>query len=139
MSREILDRMPHKGPMRLIETIEQASDARLTCLCKEHRRPDYPLRLGASLMTASLAELGAQAAAAHASITEIEGAHRGMVLSYKDLNILLPEPPQTGRLRVTAHKQSHMGQMAVYTFEVREDDIPVLTGEVLLIIEKAQT
>ena len=63
-----LARMPHRGAMRLIAGIVTADERAITCHTTDHRDPTYPLRLDGVLHTATLTELGAQAAAAHASL-----------------------------------------------------------------------
>ena len=64
---DALTRMPHKGRMLLIARVLDADAEGLTAEAVPHRAPDFPLRLNGRLATVALAEIGAQAAAAHAS------------------------------------------------------------------------
>ena len=68
-----LARMPQKGAMQLLERILDLDKTTIRCLARDHRAADYPLRIEGRLMGASLVELGAQAAAAHASLHGVGG------------------------------------------------------------------
>ena len=83
-----LDRMPHKGAMQLIASVEALDETTIYCRAKSHKGRDYPLRTDGRLMTAALVEIGAQAAAAHASIHGQDGSHIGMLLSLQKVEIL---------------------------------------------------
>ena len=127
-----LERMPHRGAMRLIAGITRADETSIACRGTDHRETAYPLRLEGVLHTATLAELGAQAAAAHASIFGMGAAHTGLVLSLSDVVIHHSRPPETAPLDVTATRTNLMEQMAGYDFELREGETTLLTGSVLL-------
>ncbi|MEL7088565.1 MAG: phosphotransferase, partial [Planctomycetota bacterium] len=73
--------MPHKGPMQLIGAITHMDDNTIHAEPTDHTAPDFPLRIDGKLYTSALVELGAQAAAAHASIHGVGGAHAGLVLA----------------------------------------------------------
>ena len=79
--------MPQKGAMLLLERILSADETAIQCLAKDHRGPDYPLRIGGALAPLSLVELGAQAAAAHASLFGIGGHHAGLLLALHNVEI----------------------------------------------------
>lgn len=129
--------MPHRGRMRLIESVHDSCTNRIVCVARDHRGADHPLRLRGRLFSATLTELGAQAAALHASIHAIAGAHSGMVLALRDVTILRPQPAGCGRLHVLAEKQAVIGEMAVYGFEVREEEALLIKGDVMLSIKEA--
>ncbi len=80
-------RMPHRGKMQLIEEIAKIDAAHIRCVSTGHAAPGYALRLEGVLHASALVELGAQAAAAHASIHGMGGAHAGLVLSINELQI----------------------------------------------------
>lgn len=127
-----LERMPHSGAMRLIAGITAVDETAIACRGTDHREASYPLRLDGVLYTATLAELGAQAAAAHASMHGMGAAHTGLVLSLSDVVIHHSHPPEAAPLDVTATRTNLMEQMAGYDFELREGETTLLTGSVLL-------
>lgn len=80
-------RMPHGGKMQLIEQIARIDTVQIQCVSRHHAAPEYPLRLDGVLYASALVELGAQAAAAHASVHGMGGAHSGLILSVNDLRM----------------------------------------------------
>lgn len=132
-----LERMPHRGAMRLIAEITTADETSISCRGTDHRGPAYPLRLDGKLHTATLAELGAQAAAAHASLFGMGAAHTGLVLSLSDVTIHRSQPQEAAPLDVTATRTTLLDEMAGYDFEIREGDGVLLSGSVLLSLVEA--
>ncbi|MEM7526920.1 MAG: phosphotransferase [Pseudomonadota bacterium] len=133
-----LDRMPHKGPMRLIDRIVAADETTIQCIAKDHQGADYPLRLSGALMTVSLVELGAQAAAAHVSLVAIDGHHTGLLLSLAAVEVLgetVHEDPE--RLQVEATRLAFGEQGAKYRFIVSAAERSILQGEAMMRMEEA--
>lgn len=131
-----LDRMPQKGPMQLIERIVAADATTIHCVAKDHSADSYPLRIDGHLPLIALVELGAQAAAAHASLFGIGGHHAGLLLALHGVEIaegsglLTDEPLQT---RAT---QLHFDEAgARYSFEVSSGAQIVLSGQAMLRME----
>lgn len=62
---EIYAKLPHSGPMRLLEGVESWNETRIRCLTRSHRAPDNPLRGGEGLSSVHAVEYAAQAAAVH--------------------------------------------------------------------------
>lgn len=137
MLAKALERMPHAGPMRLIAAIEAADESRIRCIATNHSGPDYPLRLSGVLYAASLVEIGAQAAAAHASVFGIGAAHTGLVLTIGDLSIErdLVECPDP--LVVTAERLRGMDAAAAYRFTAEQNGGVLASGELLLSMREA--
>ncbi|GMG84998.1 hypothetical protein LNKW23_42140 [Paralimibaculum aggregatum] len=132
-----LSRMPHRGPMLLIARVLEADPERILAEATDHRAPDHPLRRRGRLMTAALAEIGAQAAAAHASLHGIGGAHIGMLLALRDLAIGVPEADAIAApLRAEARRIAVDGIGARYRFTLEPPGggPAVLAGEALLSI-----
>lgn len=134
MLEEALDRMPHRGAMRLIGSIEKADDAMIRCIARDHFDGDYPLRLNGVLYASALVELGAQAAAAHASLYGLGAAHTGLVLSIGAVEFHRNEVPDNGNLQIVAQRLRALGMAASYHFSVGLHGAPITSGEVLLSI-----
>jgi predicted hotdog family 3-hydroxylacyl-ACP dehydratase len=132
MLEQALERMPHSGPMRLIDRIEAADEDALTCLAKPHAAQHYPLRLDGLLFTTTLVELGAQAAAAHASLFGMGAAHTGLILSISNARFgpELVEAPDP--FRIVAKRVRLMDNAASYVFEITQNNEHLVEGEVLL-------
>ena len=134
MLAEALARMPHAGAMRLIEAIEAADGTRIHARATDHAAPDYPLRLGGVLYAAALVELGAQAAAAHASLFGMGAAHAGLVLAIGDLALHRDRVDDPTPLGITAERLDQLDSAAAYRFAVIQAAAPVIGGEILLSI-----
>lgn len=132
MLAEALQRMPHAGAMRLIAAVEAADATRIDCRATDHAAPDYPLRLDGVLYSAALVELGAQAAAAHASIFGVGAAHTGLVLAIGDLDLHRDCVDDPHPLRMTAERLDRIGSAVAYRFDVTQAGAPLVTGELLL-------
>ncbi len=134
MLLEALARMPHAGPMRLIAAIEAADEDRIRARATEHAAMDYPLRLDGVLYAAALVELGAQAAAVHASVFGMGAAHTGLVLAIGDLVLHRDRIETSAPLRITAERLDQLDSAAAYRLAVTQGHAPVVTGEILLSI-----
>lgn len=126
-----LARMPHKGPMLLLARILASDADSIAAEARDHRPADYPLRLQGLLPPLALVELGAQAAAAHASLHGIGGNHAGLLLSLHEVAVLAPVP-DTAPLRVTARRLADLDGAARYGFAVHGPGGPILQGEATL-------
>lgn len=138
MLSEALSRMPHAGAMRLIGAIESADETRLLCSAKDHSAEDYPLRLDGMLYAATLVELGAQAAAAHASVFGVGAAHTGLVLSVGNVTVHCDLVEGAAPLRASAERLGGLDAVAEYRFAVTQDGADIVSGELLLSMRKAQ-
>jgi predicted hotdog family 3-hydroxylacyl-ACP dehydratase len=132
MFAEALARMPHAGAMRLIADIEGAEHTRISCRASDHSAQDYPLRLDGVLYTAALVELGAQAAAAHASLFGVGAAHSGLVLALSDVELPCARVEGAQPIRVVADRLDQIEGAAAYRFTVLQSVAPLATGTVLL-------
>jgi len=132
MLEQALARMPHAGPMRLIDRIDHAAEDTLICQAKPHDLPDYPLRLNGTLYTAALVEIGAQAAAAHASLHGMGAAHTGLVLSLSNVRFSSDVVEAPDPFRIEAKRQHLMDNAASYVFEITQSDRQFVDGEILL-------
>ena len=129
----ILDRMPHKGPMRLIEQIISANDTDIHCVACSHTADDYPLRIDGALYAAALVELGAQAAAAHASLHAIKGNHTGLLIGLQNVEFASSEVTETiDPIDIFAHQLHFDSNGALYGFEVISGTTTHIAGRAAL-------
>ncbi|MEL6476503.1 MAG: hydroxymyristoyl-ACP dehydratase [Pseudomonadota bacterium] len=138
MSDAALERMPHRGAMLLLEQIAEMGPERIVCQARDHRGADYPLRLDGRLFAVALVELGAQAAAAHASLHGVGGAHTGLLLSLREVAVLALEVPDTPPLTITAERAGGGAGAAHYRFEVTAEGHPLVTGSAILSMQGAE-
>ena len=128
-----LDRMPHKGAMRLIERIVSADEAQIHCIGINHAVGDYPLRLNGQLLSVTLVELGAQAAAAHASLFNIRGNHTGLLIAIQNVAVVRHEVGETRKnLEIFASQLHFDANGAIYGFRVSDEHGDVVKGRAIL-------
>ena len=137
MSTELaFDRMPHSGKMLLLDQVLSVNDTSIRCRAKLHTTLDYPLRVNGRIGALALVELGAQAAAAHASLHGIGNAHAGLLLSLRNVGIAQQDIEAiTTPLHIAANRLHADESGARYRFEIKEDELStaeVLSGEAML-------
>ena len=135
MSYEVaLERMPHRGPMQLIEAVLQADEDSVECRAKPHQASTYPLRVDGRLHNSALVELGAQAAAAHASLHGIGKAHVGLLLTLSNVEMGDTDADQCeDAMTVRAIRLYGDADSARYRLQVRRGDSQViLSGDAVL-------
>jgi len=131
-----LDRMPQKGAMLLIEEVVSAEATLIHCIARDHTSADYPLRIEGRLAPMSLVELGAQAAAAHASLFGVGGHHAGLLLALHDVKIADRAMPVDGeRFHVHATQLYFDEVGARYSFKVTTGQHEILSGQAMLKME----
>lgn len=130
-------RMPHRGRMLLLAELLEADERRVVCRAKPHDAPDHPLRVRGRLMAAGLVELGAQAAAAHASLHGVGSAHAGMLLALRQVRLLVEEVEDPAPLLARAERLQQDDAAALYRFEVTQNGAPLVEGEALLAMRAA--
>lgn len=134
--RDAIDRMPQKGKMLLIEDVLRVDEASIACRARDHRCGNYPLRLNGRLFSVSLVELGAQAAAAHASLFGVGGHHAGLLLSLRDVHISEDDADRLDqRLEASAERIHFDEGGARYRFAVSSGPHEILQGEALLMMQ----
>lgn len=137
--QDALDRMPQKGAMLLIEEVLGADEGTIFCRARDHRGADYPLRVSGQLMTISLVELGAQAAAAHASLFGVGGHHAGLILALRDVDVKETDANRFESPLETNAERLHFDESgARYRFSVRCGATEILDGEALLMMHAVE-
>jgi predicted hotdog family 3-hydroxylacyl-ACP dehydratase len=136
MLRDAFERMPHAGPMRLIDKIVFADAGEILCIARDHNVASYPLRLDGVLHACALVELGAQAAAAHTSLFGSGGAHTGLVLALSNVEVSVDWVADDAPLTVRAEQRQALDDAARYHFKVMDGAGAVVTGDVLLSLQR---
>lgn len=130
---DTLERMPHKGAMRLIDRIISVDKDQIRCEGVAHGDADYPLRLNGILYAANLVELGAQAAAAHASIGDLKGNHTGLLIGLQNITLAISViTERSGRLQVSARQLHFDGNGALYDFSIGAEKMTYVEGRATL-------
>ena len=126
--------MPHRGPMQLIEAVLRADEDSVECRAKPHQASDYPLRVDGCLHNSALVELGAQAAAAHASLHGIGKAHVGLLLTLSNVEMGDVDADHCeDAMTVRAIRLHGDESSARYRFQVRHRETEmVLSGDAVL-------
>lgn len=128
-----LERMPHKGAMRLIKSITYVSEQEIHCIGAPHTDATYPLRIDGNLFSASLVELGAQAAAAHASLFGIKGNHTGLLIGLQNIEIYRSTVTECFEpLEITAQQLHFDSNGSLYKFKVSGGGEIFVTGRAAL-------
>ncbi|MCU7911484.1 MAG: hypothetical protein KZQ63_04925 [Candidatus Thiodiazotropha sp. (ex Lucinoma aequizonata)] len=68
--RDICGRLPHAGPMCLLESIVSFDESSIRCVSNSHLNQDNPLRRTESLSSINGIEYAAQAMALHSSLIQ---------------------------------------------------------------------
>ncbi|MDT8344645.1 MAG: hypothetical protein RQ752_09450 [Thermohalobaculum sp.] len=139
MTEQALRQMPHAGTMRLLAEVLSADPDRIRCRATDHRAAGYPLRIAGVLHAAALVEIGAQAAAAHASLHAIGAAHTGLVLTLGNVVLARGTVGDDGPLTARAERIAAHDAAASYRFEVADDAGCIVSGELLLSMQRSGT
>ena len=131
-----LDQMPHSGRMRLISKILAADERSIECSAIDHNDDNFPLLIDGVLYSTVLCELGAQAAAAHQSLYQMQGAHRGLLVALQNVSVFSDIVSREGQsLKVSAEQLHRDLGGAIYAFFVGDGEIELLAGKALLKLE----
>ncbi|MGH8744548.1 MAG: hydroxymyristoyl-ACP dehydratase [Burkholderiales bacterium] len=124
----IRSRIPHQGPMCLLDQVLVWDETHIICSAVSHRDRNNPLRTGNSLPAICGIEYAAQAMALHASLTEISNKH-GLLAGVRDVALFaenLDDIP--GKLTVRVEKIVAEGEKALYQFDILAGDRELLRG-----------
>jgi len=127
IARQALEALvPHSGSMCLLDELRSWDEARVFCTSASHRRPDHPLRRGATLGSIHLLEYAAQATALHgALVAHAAGTHAAAKLLAAarefDLHVASLDHVKAD-LHIDAERLLVMGENVMYRFRVSADD-----------------
>jgi predicted hotdog family 3-hydroxylacyl-ACP dehydratase len=141
MEIELVDLIPHQGPMCLLDCVESWNEDGIVCRATSHHRPDHPLRDRSGLRGLCAIEYGAQAIAAHAGLMGTSADSKapiGFIAAARDIVVAVArlddiEEPLTIRADVVLRQ----GTGHVYEIAVTAGAHIVLTGRLSIIVPPA--
>ena len=129
--------IPHAGGMCLLDAVLAWDADGLHAVSESHLRPDNPLRGTHGLHAVHLAEYGAQAMAVHGALLArgrgVEAARPGMLVSLREVRLLVEQVPREGRLDVHAQCLYADDAGAQYAFRVEHAGRLLASGRAAVI------
>jgi len=119
----IAARIPHSGPMCLLERMLSWSDDEIVCHTGNGADAAHPLRLADGLPAACALEVASQAMALHGALCAPAdvGPAPGMLASARGVRLHVNRlDTAPGPLRVRAHRLAAGAGQAIYGFEVHD-------------------
>jgi predicted hotdog family 3-hydroxylacyl-ACP dehydratase len=118
----IAARIPHSGPMCLLERLLSWSDDDIVCEAVNQADAQHPLRLAGTLSAACALEYASQAMALHGALCAAGvGGRPGFLASARTLRLHVPRLDDApGPLRVHAQRLAGGSAQAMYSFAVRD-------------------
>jgi predicted hotdog family 3-hydroxylacyl-ACP dehydratase len=130
--------IPHRGAMRLLDSVEQWDESHIVCRTTSHRRPDNPLRDDSGLRALCGIEYGAQAIAAHGALfrgLKDQTLWSGMLASARDVTTTRSHLDDlAGPLTIRATLLVTHDQGSVYDVEITGDGRTLMTGRLSVIM-----
>jgi predicted hotdog family 3-hydroxylacyl-ACP dehydratase len=119
--RQILELIPHKGTMCLLDEVVQWSASAITCLARSHLSPDNPLRRCGSLSGLCGIEYGLQAAALHGGLLGELPQAIGRLAALRSVRVLAArlDDPSLGTLEISAEMALRNRDGLIYGFMLR--------------------
>jgi predicted hotdog family 3-hydroxylacyl-ACP dehydratase len=141
----IAARIPHRGPMCLLDRMTAWDESRIECVAVNHRDPRHPLRSRSGLLSSAAIEYAAQAMAVHGSLCAAAGgtkASPGFLASARDVRLAtwrLDDLPPTSpdELVVSAERQAADATRILYTFAVSHGGREVAQGRVAVVLNQS--
>ena len=141
----IAKRIPHRGSMCLLSTLEMWDLENIHCTAVSHRDPKNPLRTTVGLMAACAIEYAAQAMALHGAVLaehlQRETSEKfkptpGFIASVRNVQSFVSQlDGVSGALQVRATRLSGDAQQVMYGFAVnRENGAPLVTGRAIVVL-----
>ena len=117
----ILELIPHKGTMCLLEEVAEWSNSSVTCRTYSHQSPDNPLRRSGRLHGICGIEYGLQAAALHGALRAGDLQPPGYLAALRSVEIFTDrlDDPSIGVLQVTAQLELRDVRGLIYRFLLR--------------------
>lgn len=119
----IAERVPHGGPMCLLDALLSWSAGEIVCRIVNHADAGHPLRLAGVLPAASALEYASQAMALHGALCGAGAAapRPGFLASARGVRFHVPRIDEApGPLQVRAERLAGDAGQALYRFELRD-------------------
>ena len=141
----IAARIPHRGPMCLLERMTWCDADAIECIAVNHRDPRHPLRSTSGLLASATIEYAAQAMALHGTVAAPPGrppAGPGFLASARDVRLAcwrLDDLPAADPdvLVVRAERQAADGARILYAFRVRHGARELASGRIAVVLAAA--
>ena len=141
----IAARIPHRGPMSLLDRMASWSEDAIECTAVNHRDPRHPLRSASGLLASATIEYAAQAMALHgalAAAADARSAAPGFLASARDVRLAcrrLDDLPAADpdELVVRAERQAADGGRILYTFRVLHGGRELASGRIAVVLDAA--
>lgn len=138
-------RIPHRGPMCLLERLTRWDASRIECLAINHRHPRHPLRTPSGLLATASIEYAAQAMALHGALCAASAdkeASPGFLASARDVRLgvwRLDDLPAADpdALLVRAERQAADATRILYAFSIAHGGRTLATGRVAVVLDTA--
>jgi predicted hotdog family 3-hydroxylacyl-ACP dehydratase len=150
----IESRIPHHGPMCLLDEVIGWDTERITCISGSHRSADNPLRARGRLGIACGIEYAAQAMAVHGALVAADEAAAGSAAAESPK----PVSPAAGLLAGVRDVQFHVSRLddvegdlicdavrvagdrgtALYEFELRSGATRLLRGRATVVLDATE-
>ena len=141
----IAARIPHRGPMCLLDRVVAWDATRVECLAVNHRDPGHPLRTRTGLLSTAAIEYGAQAMAVHGALcAAADGgeASPGFLASARDVRLAvwrlddLP-PGEPDVLLISAERHAADATRILYAFSVAHGGRTLAAGRLAVVLNTA--
>lgn len=119
----IARRIPHSGPMCLLDSLLEASATTIRCRIVNHADPRHPLRSSSGLLSACAIEYAAQAMALHRALgaTQDDRPTPGFLASARAVRLFVARLDDcSGPLQITATLLAAGADQALYRFELHD-------------------
>ena len=135
----IASRIPHRGPMCLLDRVTAWSADRIDAVAVNHVDPAHPLRTSSGLLASAAIEYAAQAPAVHGALCASAAggtASPGFLASARDVRLAaLRLDDLAGELLVTAERQAADAGRLLYAFTVRHQGRDIASGRLAVVLD----
>jgi predicted hotdog family 3-hydroxylacyl-ACP dehydratase len=141
---EIAARIPHSGPMCLLDRVLSWNNETIICEANNHRDTGHPLARDGALDTVAAIEYAAQAMAVHgaliaentASITQSDGPKMGYLASVRDVSCAIPFLHElVAPLRIEATRLMGEETRVLYEFKVSAGEQLCAQGRAAVVLD----
>lgn len=136
----IAARIPHSGPMCLLDSLRRWSPEQIVCSILGHDDPSHPLRLDGVLPAAAALEYASQATALHGALCAPReaGPRPGFLASARSVRLHVSRlDDRPGPLEVQATRLSGSDGQALYRFELRDGTgAPLVDGRLTVVLDQ---
>lgn len=131
--------IPHQGRMCLLDEVIRWQDDRICCASRGHPAVDHPLRSHGRLGIACGIEIAAQTMAVHSALGAEAASTRpraGLLAGVRSVRMYAARLDEAqADLICEATRIAGDERTAVYEFELRSSDAPLMTGRATVVLD----